>query len=136
MSAVLGAGYAERCAPASVHSIRLSIVEAKKTDDAKLPIMMLHDRLLVRVSSEAGDRRSAGGILIPATAQVAKRLLWGTVLGAGASVRNVKINDRVLFAPEDQHEVEIHAETYIILRERDVHAIAAERVEFSTGLYL
>ena len=38
--------------------------------------------------------------------------------------------------PEDQHEVEVHGEDLIILRERDVHAVAAERIEESTGLYL
>lgn len=106
------------------------------TENDKLPIMMLHDRLLVKDSSEDGDRKSAGGILIPATAQVAKRLRWGKVLGAGPSVRNVKVDDRVLYAEDDQHEVEISAETYVILRERDVHAVAAHRVEVSTGLYL
>jgi len=30
----------------------------------------------------------------------------------------------------------MHGESYVILRERDLHAIAAERVEPSTGLYL
>ena len=34
------------------------------------------------------------------------------------------------------HEVEVHGEDLIILRERDVHAVAAERIEESTGLYL
>jgi chaperonin GroES len=49
----------------------------------------------------------------------------------------VKAGDRVLFSPEDQHEVEVHGEDLVILRERDVHAVAAERVEEgSTGLYL
>ena len=43
----------------------------------------------------------------------------------------------MLFSPEDQHEVEVHGEAHlIILRERDVHAVAAERIEESTGLYL
>lgn len=98
--------------------------------------MMLHDRLLVRHTDEDGDRRSSGGILIPATAQVAKRLRWGKVLGAGPSVRHVKVDDRVLFAEADEQEVEINADTYVILRERDVHAVAAERVDVSTGLYL
>lgn len=98
--------------------------------------MMLHDRLLVQYSDQDGDRRSSGGILIPATAQVAKRLRWGKVLGAGPSVRHVKVDDRVLFAEDDQQEVEINAESYVILRERDVHAVAAQRVEVSTGLYL
>lgn len=30
----------------------------------------------------------------------------------------------------------MHGEDLIILRERDVHAVAAERIEESTGLYL
>ncbi len=105
-------------------------------DDARLPIKMLHDRLLVSLRSDSGDRRSSGGILIPATAQVAKRLVWGEARGVGANVRQVKVGDQVLFSPEDQHEVEVHGEDLVILRERDVHAVAAERIEESTGLYL
>ena len=102
----------------------------------KLPIKMLHDRILVALRKEDGERRSTGGILIPATAQVAKRLIWGEARGVGASCRQVKVGDQVLFSPEDQHEVEVHGEDLIILRERDVHAVAAERIEESTGLYL
>ncbi|MEU2348365.1 co-chaperone GroES [Modestobacter sp. NPDC049651] len=105
-------------------------------DAARLPIKMLHDRLLVALRKEDGERRSTGGILIPATAQVAKRLVWGEAKAVGNSVRQVKVGDRVLFSPEDQHEVEVHGEDLIILRERDVHAVAAERIEESTGLYL
>ena len=101
-----------------------------------LPIKMLHDRILVALRKEDGDRRSSGGILIPATAQVAKRLVWGEARGVGGSVRQVKVGDQVLFSPEDQHEVEVHGEDLIILRERDVHAVAAERIEEATGLYL
>jgi chaperonin GroES len=106
------------------------------TTAGKLPIKMLHDRILVALRKEDGDRRSSGGILIPATAQVAKRLVWGEARGVGASCRQVKVGDQVLFSPEDQHEVEVHGEDLIILRERDVHAVAAERIEESTGLYL
>ena len=101
-----------------------------------LPIKMLHDRILVALRKEDGERRSTGGILIPATAQVAKRLVWGEARGVGGSVRQVKVGDQVLFSPEDQHEVEVHGEDLIILRERDVHAVAAERIEEQTGLYL
>jgi chaperonin GroES len=102
----------------------------------RLPIKMLHDRLLVQVSREDGDRKSSGGILIPATAQVAKRLIWGEVLAAGNHVRAVEIGDRVLFSPDDRHEVELSGENYILLRERDVHAVAAPRNDANTGLYL
>ena len=45
--------------------------------------------------------------------------------------------DRVLFDPDERSEVELHGRDYILLRERDVHAVAARRVENdSTGLYL
>lgn len=97
---------------------------------------MLHDRVLAKYSKEDGERRSSGGILIPATAEVAKRLYWAEVLAVGNHVRSVKAGDRILFSPDDQFEVEVHGEDYVILRERDLHAIAAERVEPSTGLYL
>ncbi|HEX2131207.1 MAG TPA: co-chaperone GroES [Actinophytocola sp.] len=97
---------------------------------------MLHDRLLVRLTPEEGERRSTGGIVIPATAQMARRLVWGDVLGAGTNVRNVKVGDRVLFNPEDQLEVEVQGHTYLVARERDIHAIASERTEHGTGLYL
>ncbi|HWC80251.1 MAG TPA: co-chaperone GroES [Pseudonocardiaceae bacterium] len=97
---------------------------------------MLHDRVLVKISPEDGERRSTGGIVIPATAQVAKRLAWGDVLGVGNNVRTVKVGDRALFNPDDQLEVEIQAESYLVMRERDIHALATERTEHGTGLYL
>ena len=102
----------------------------------RLPIKMLHDRVLVKVSGDEGERRSAGGILIPATAQVAKRLIWAEVLAVGNHVRSVEVGDQVLFSPDDRHEVEIAGEEYLLLRERDIHAVAAKRIEANTGLYL
>lgn len=102
-----------------------------------LPIKMLNDRILVQIESAEGDRRSSGGILIPATAQVGKRLTWARVMAIGPSVRSLQLEDRVLFNPEDRYEVEVGGRDFIILRERDVHAVAAERLDDShTGLYL
>ncbi len=103
--------------------------------DDKLPIKMLNDRLLVRIPKE-GERRSSGGILIPATAQMAKRLTWAEVVALGPNVRAAEVGDLVLFSPEDRYEVEVGGSDYIMLRERDIHAVAAERIEASTGLYL
>ena len=102
----------------------------------RLPIKMLHDRVLVREPHEDGERRSSGGILIPATAQVSKRLAWAEVLAVGNHVRSVQVGDRVLFSPDDRFEVEIAGDEYLLLRERDVHAVASERNEENTGLYL
>ncbi len=102
-----------------------------------LPIKMLNDRILVSTDSPEGDRRSTGGILIPATAQVGKRLTWAEVVAAGPNVRSMEPGDQVLFNPDDRYEVEVRGHDYIILRERDVHAVAAPRLqEGSTGLYL
>jgi chaperonin GroES len=104
----------------------------------KTPVRMLHDRVLVKLDNEAGERRSSGGIVIPATAALGnKRLGWARVAAIGPHVRAVELGDRVLFDPDDKPEVEVHGESYVLMRERDVHAVAAERVEESeTGLYL
>lgn len=105
-------------------------------DDQKLPIKMLNDRLLVRIPERDGERRTTGGILIPATAQISKRLVWAEVVAIGQNVRSAEVGDRVLFSPEDRYEVEVGGSDYIMLRERDIHAVAASRIEASTGLYL
>jgi chaperonin GroES len=112
--------------------------QAQKADGDGLPIRMLHDRVLVSVGQESGERRSSGGIVIPATAAMGgRRLAWGTVTAIGANVRTLEVGDRVLFDPEDKAEVEVHAESYVVMRERDVHAVAAERLgDSQTGLYL
>jgi chaperonin GroES len=106
-------------------------------DDKSLPIRLLHDRVLVRMEGSEGERRSSAGIVIPATAAVGKRLAWATAVGVGPNVRSIVSGDRVLFDPDDRSEVELHGRGYVLLRERDVHAVAAERIENdSTGLYL
>jgi chaperonin GroES len=103
----------------------------------RLPIRMLHDRVLVSLEGEGGERRSGGGIVIPATASVGKRLAWARVAAIGANVRQVKVDDRVLFDPEERAEVELQSRAYVLLRERDIHAVAAARVQDGqTGLYL
>ena len=105
--------------------------------DEGLPIKMLNDRILVGMDDDEGERRSTGGILIPATAQMGKRLTWAEVVAVGPNVRSMEVADRVLFNPEDRYEVEVRGIDYIILRERDIHAVASRRLEEgSTGLYL
>ena len=104
----------------------------------KTPIKMLHDRILVELDRESGERRSSGGIVIPATAAMgARRLAWSRVVAVGPHARSVEVGDRVLFDPEDKAEVEVAGEVYMLMRERDIHAVAAERIgDESTGLYL
>lgn len=84
-------------------------------DLVKQAIQMLSDRVLVQVPAE-GERKSRAGI--------------------GPHVRTVKIGDQVLFNPEDRFEVDVQGDDYLILRERDIHAVASEQVSDGTGLYL
>lgn len=98
---------------------------------------MLHDRVLASTEGEAGERQTGGGLVIPATASMGKRLAWAAVVAIGQQVRHVEIGDRVLYDPEDRSEVELKSKTYVLLRERDIHAVAAPRVKAErTGLYL
>jgi chaperonin GroES len=106
-------------------------------DDDKQPIKMLNDRVLVQQPQAEGERQSRGGLLIPATAQMGKRLVWAEVVATGPHVRTIEIGDQVLFNPEDRFEVEVRGDDYIILRERDIHAVASPRIDDgNTGLYL
>ena len=118
--------------PGSVTCARM----ASGPSDEKHSIRMTADRLLVVPSQEAGDRKSRAGILIPATANVNRRLVWGEVVAAGPTVRTIEQGDRVLFSPDTGYEVDIRNEEYLILRERDVHAVASARSEGQSGLYL
>ncbi len=102
----------------------------------KQPIKMMNDRVLVQVPAGEGERKSRAGLVIPATAEVSKRLVWAEVVAVGPNVRNIEARDQVLFNPEDRSEVEIRGDDFLILRERDIHAVASERIESATGLYL
>src|SRR5690606_41868330 len=90
---------------------------------------MLHDRVMIKVERDPEERRSTSGIVIPATVKMANRLTWGLVCGVGAGARQVRVGDKVLFNPEDQYEVEIHGEVYLVMRERDLHAIATQHTD-------
>jgi len=116
---------------------RSEVADHLQPGDGKLPIKMLNDRILVQLPKQEGERRSSAGILIPATAQVARRLAWAEVVAVGANVRTIEPGDQVLFSPDDRYEVEVRGDDFLILRERDIHAVASPRLEAgSTGLYL
>jgi chaperonin GroES len=106
-------------------------------DDVKLT----GDRLVVRLP-EDGERRSAGGLLIPATAAPApRRLAWADVQLVGPDVRVARQGDRVLFLPSAGLEVELCGQEMILLRERDVQAVSSPpagdaRSERAPGQYL
>jgi chaperonin GroES len=48
----------------------------------------------------------------------------------------VEQGDRVLLLPDSGIEVEVRGEEYLLVREREVHAVASEREDPGTGIYL
>ena len=88
----------------------------------------LHDRVVVRrVTQEA---KSAGGIIIPDTAQ--EKPMEGEVIAVGPGARNekgevvaleVKAGDRVLFGKWSGNEVKIDGEELLIMKESDIMGI-------------
>ena len=101
-------------------------------------IRLTGDRIVVRVP-ENGERRTSGGLLIPATAMPApKRLSWGDVTLIGPEVRVAKEGDRVLFLPQAGLEVELEGEDLVLLRERDVQAVSSQPAgkDHAPGQYL
>ncbi|HWH32105.1 MAG TPA: hypothetical protein VNU01_05480 [Egibacteraceae bacterium] len=106
-------------------------------EEAKLAVRVTADRILCGTQKDT-DRRTKAGILIPATAKSAdRRGVWADVTEIGPLVRTIEPGDRVLFLPEAAIEVDVRGEVFLIIRERDVHAVASqEREAGSTGLYL
>lgn len=88
----------------------------------------LHDRILVRLAEES--RKSAGGIIIPDTAQ--EKPTEGDVIQTGPGARDengklipldVKAGDRILFGKWSGSEVTIDGEEYLIMSESDVMGV-------------
>lgn len=85
----------------------------------------LHDRILVRRVAE--ETKTAGGIIIPDTAQ--EKPQEGEVIAVGAGYRDdkgkvtpldLKKGDRILFAKWSGTEVKMDGEEYLIMKESDV----------------
>ena len=91
----------------------------------------LHDRVLVRRVEE--EARSAGGIIIPDTAQ--EKPMQGKVISTGPGARNekgdlvaldVKAGDLILFGKWSGTEVKLDGDELLIMKESDVMAIIEE----------
>jgi chaperonin GroES len=114
---------------------------ARRSSSAGDDVRLTGDRLVVQVPGN-GERKSAGGLLIPATAAPApKRLAWADVRLVGPDVRVAKQGDRVLFLPASGLEVELDGQELVLLRERDVQAVssppaAERRSDRAPGQYL
>jgi chaperonin GroES len=88
----------------------------------------LHDRVLVR--RLGNEETSAGGIIIPDTAQ--EKPMEGQILAVGTGLRtdsgkliplDVKKGDKVLFGKWSGTEVKLDGEELMIMKESDIMAV-------------
>jgi chaperonin GroES len=88
----------------------------------------LHDRVVIRRVDQ--EQKSAGGIIIPDTAQ--EKPMEGEVVAAGPGARgedgalqpmDLKTGDRVLFGKWSGTEIKIDGEELIIMKESDVMGV-------------
>jgi len=88
----------------------------------------LHDRVLVSRVDE--DTKTAGGIIIPDTAQ--EKPMEGKVIAVGAGSKaedgaitplDVKAGDKVLFGKWSGTEVKIDGEELLIMKESDIMGV-------------
>lgn len=88
----------------------------------------LHDRVVVKRVEE--DTKTAGGIIIPETAQ--EKPSQGEVLAVGPGARtdegkilplDVKVGDRVIFGKWSGTEVKIDGQELLIMKESDIMGI-------------
>ena len=92
----------------------------------------LHDRVAVKRGGE--EEKTAGGIIIPDTAQ--EKPSEGKIVAVGSGVRaddgsvrklDVKAGDRVLFGKFGGTDVKVDGEDLIILRESDILGIVENK---------
>jgi chaperonin GroES len=88
----------------------------------------LHDRVLVRRIE--GETKTAGGVIIPDTAQ--EKPQEGEVIAVGTGARSedgkvtpldVKKGDRILFGKWSGTEVKIDGEELLIMKESDIMGV-------------
>lgn len=88
----------------------------------------LHDRIVVKRIT--ADEKTAGGIIIPDTAQ--EKPQQGEVIAVGPGARNergeivaldVKVGDTVLFGKWSGTEVKIDGQELLIMKESDVMGV-------------
>ena len=83
----------------------------------------LHDRVIVKPEEKA--EKTAGGIIIPDTAQEKPQSGEVVAIGNGKvdEPLTVKVGDTVLFGKYGGTEIEIEGEKYLLLKESDIFVI-------------
>ena len=93
-----------------------------------MKIRPLHDRVIVKRIEE--ERKSAGGIVIPATA--AEKPDQGEIVAVGKGKKDdngklipvdLKVGDRVLFGKYSGQTVKVKGDELLVMREEDIMGV-------------
>jgi len=85
-----------------------------------MKIKPLKDRVVVRYSEEEVEK-TAGGIYVPDVAK--EKPQKGTVEAVGSEVKEVKVNDTVLFDKYSGSKIKLNDVEYLIIKEEDILGI-------------
>lgn len=90
---------------------------------SKVNITPLADRVVVQAA--AAEEKTAGGIIIPDTAQ--EKPQRGKVVAIGTGKKDepltVKVGDNVLYGKYAGTEISVEGKDYLIMRESDIFAV-------------
>jgi chaperonin GroES len=107
-----------------------NVVEGSDKEVSPMTFRPLHDRVVVRRITP--DQKTAGGIIIPDTAQ--EKPQQGEVIAVGLGARDetgklipldVKAGDTVLFGKWSGNEVKIDGQELLIMKESDILGVIA-----------
>ena len=97
-------------------------------EEYDMKVNPLGDRVLIKV--QEGDTKTAGGIIIPQTAQ--EKTQTGIIVAAGPGVRDdagklialeVKVGDKVMYDKYAGTQIKIDGDDHLIVKYSDVLAI-------------
>jgi len=90
---------------------------------ASVKIKPLADRVIVQAAK--AEEKTAGGIIIPDTAQ--EKPQKGKVIAVGTGKKDepltVKVGDSVLYGKYAGTEIQVDGKEYLIMRESDIFAV-------------
>ncbi len=82
------------------------------------PLQPLADNIVAQI--EEAQNKTASGLYLPE--QATEKPKTAKVLNVGKEVKNIKINDRIVYKSYSATEIKIDNQDYVIVKEEDVLA--------------
>ncbi len=86
-----------------------------------VPLKPLGDRVVAQI--EEAQNKTASGLYLPDNAKEKSKI--AKVVAAGKTVKDLKVNDKIVYKEYSTTEIKVNGTEYIILKEEDVLATVA-----------